>query len=125
MDVSKYKTQLPYPSREDYTTRFWYKEGQCILELRSSEPLTEEDRALIKGAVMEKSVSPRYQEAKKAYHQDQARLTQDFYCDLAVHLGIEDNPKKTLLLSKAWERGHADGLAEVVAIAEDLVDLIL
>lgn len=39
-------------------------------------------------------------------------------------LGIEDNPKRHKLFSKAWQDGHSDGLHSVLTHAADLVDLI-
>lgn len=59
-----------------------------------------------------------------AHAQDAGRLTAEFKDDLIEELGINFNPKRDLLFSKAWERGHGSGLHEVLNIAEDLVELI-
>ena len=48
----------------------------------------------------------------------------EFYAAIKRELKIEDNPKSDLLMSKAWEKGHACGLHEVYLEAEDMVDLI-
>ena len=43
---------------------------------------------------------------------------------LFEYLDIENNPRKDLLFSKAWELGHSSGWESVISYAEDLVDLI-
>jgi hypothetical protein len=47
-----------------------------------------------------------------------------FYAMVKKDLGIENNPKADLMLSKAWERGHSYGFNEVYINALDLVELI-
>lgn len=64
-------------------------------------------------------------EGCKAYLAEEARIYEQFKQDLFNDLGIEDNPKRELLFSKAWERGHSAGYHEVYSVAQDLVDLIL
>lgn len=58
------------------------------------------------------------------YQNETAQRLKEFEEDLAEHLGIRDNPKRDLLFSKAWERGHAHGFSEVLGCAEDLVEII-
>lgn len=62
--------------------------------------------------------------AIKPYRDEQARLHTEFEKDLYEDLGIEDNPKKEKLFTKAWEFGHSSGYSEVYNYACDLVDLI-
>ena len=49
---------------------------------------------------------------------------EEFQTDVFKELGIENNSKKNLLLSKAWDIGHASGYHEVYYYAAELVDLI-
>lgn len=68
------------------------------------------------------------QEAQTIYKnmlQSNADKMEEFKRDLFEALDIEDNPKRELLYEKAWEMGHAYGLAEVYCKACDIVDLIL
>jgi hypothetical protein len=60
---------------------------------------------------------------KKKNEKEQVLLAK-FKTDLFEDLGIQDHPKKELLYSKAWERGHAHGFAEVYNHACDLAELI-
>jgi len=47
-----------------------------------------------------------------------------FKNDLFKYYGVENNPKKDLLFSKAWEFGHSSGYNEVAIYFGDLVELI-
>lgn len=60
----------------------------------------------------------------RSYWAEEARLRAKFEDDLADELGIADNPKRDLLLEKAWSNGHSAGYSEVANIAVDLVELI-
>jgi hypothetical protein len=61
-------------------------------------------------------------------HKKCARKEMDIYDEFKLEvfkqLGIEDNPKKELFYSKAWELGHSSGLSDVWNYATDLVELI-
>ena len=39
-------------------------------------------------------------------------------------LGIADNPKREMLWDRAWYLGNSEGIDEVFAFMEDLVELI-
>lgn len=64
------------------------------------------------------------QEEKDAYQEETIRVNALFKQDVFDDLGISDNPKRELLWSKAYERGHSAGMHEVYLIADDLVELI-
>ena len=60
-----------------------------------------------------------------AYLLEQNRLIELFKIDLEIECGTSINPKKDLLYSKAYEKGHSSGLEEIVNQYRDLVELIL
>jgi hypothetical protein len=77
-------------------------------------------------AVVEVTVdTAAFQAARDAYGAETARLEAQFKADLFKELGIENNPKRDKLFSKAWELGHSSGYSEVYSYADDLVELIL
>ena len=61
----------------------------------------------------------------QVYAAEEGRLANAFAEDFFEELGIQNNPKKDLLFSKAWDRGHSGGYAEVMNAGYGLVDLIL
>lgn len=132
MDFDKYKNTLPYPTKEQFTTKFWYKEGQTIarqLPGQSIEYLVtniapnRDIRTL--NAICETTVDEEgLRVARRAYGEETARLTAQFKADLFEDLGISDHPMREKLYSKAWEDGHSAGFSEVYNVASDLVDLI-
>ncbi|AGS80939.1 hypothetical protein [Caulobacter phage Cr30] len=62
---------------------------------------------------------------RQAYRDENYRLEQIFKQDLEEEFDVQNNPKKDLLFSKAWEQGHAYGFNEVYNHYIDLVDLIM
>ena len=58
------------------------------------------------------------------YHAISAALEAEFKSDLEAYHGMTDHPKRDLLYSKAWERGHSAGLHEVAVVYNDLVELV-
>lgn len=106
MNVNDYRNTLSYPDKEDFVTRIQHITN-CGEEI---ELLLDRDA---------------YNKAKTEYQKESRRLQQKFEDDLKEHLGIVDNPKANLLLERAWFLGHAGGYEEIIAYAEDLVDLIL
>lgn len=63
-------------------------------------------------------------ENKKLYRDQMSECAKKFEDDLAEEFGVEDNPKKELLFSIAWEKGHANGLTEVYNEYAELYRLI-
>lgn len=60
-----------------------------------------------------------------AYLSEQNRLIELFKIDLEMECGTSINPRKDLLYSKAYEKGHSSGLEEIVIQYRDLMELIL
>jgi len=55
---------------------------------------------------------------------NEGNIYDEFKLEVFKELGIENNPKKELLYSKAWELGHSSGFSEIWNYATDLVELI-
>ena len=65
-----------------------------------------------------------WQEYSSDLNKQLGKLSQQFQEDLYIDLGIQDNPKRHLLYSKAYEMGHSAGCSEVYYYASNLVELI-
>lgn len=63
-------------------------------------------------------------EKNKAYRQEEIDCHKRFKQALFEEHGVENNPKRELCFSKAWEKGHAYGMDEVANVFDDLVELI-
>lgn len=119
MNYDDYKVTLEYPNKKDFMTTYYYKGGECIETVQGYGP----DK---NGFVIERSVNELdYKNARTIYKNAEYSAYTKFKNDLFNELGIENNPKRELLFSKAWEMGHSSGYYSVFEHAEDLVDLIL
>lgn len=65
-----------------------------------------------------------YSDDRAAWRADTRRLGLLFRRDLKKHLGITDHPKADLLVEMAWSTGLHAGFYQVVADAEELVQLL-
>jgi hypothetical protein len=126
MDYEAYLNTLPYPHKNAFTTRYWYKAGKLVAQqaglneieaLIKSYPL---DDCVVENVIDEKSMKA----AQTAYHDETARLTHQFKLDFFAELSIENHPKREKLYSKAWEQGHSAGFSEIMNVGWDLVELI-
>jgi hypothetical protein len=63
-------------------------------------------------------------EVRKLYYKERVLLERLFKEDLEKEFGVESNPKKDMLYSRAYERGHSSGFNEIAGVYADLVDLI-
>lgn len=106
IDFEKFKTSIPHPVRNDFNE---------IVTVKSSKG--EERRVIFFD-------SEGFEEAKKVHNNENAYLRNLFFADLKEHLGIEDNPKADLLISKAVDASGGDFRA-IADWCEDMVDLIL
>lgn len=70
------------------------------------------------------SVIEQNQKLKFEFEKKSREAIEQFKHDLYEDSGVENNPKRDLLFSKAWELGHSSGFTEVVCYFNDLVDLI-
>jgi len=123
MDFTKYVNNVPYPSSTQFTTVYWYKGGKVVCTQKPGESLAsgfDTSKCVREKVVDEAALAA----ARKAYHDEERRIHDQFRADLVAELGIENHPMRDKLLSKAWADGHANGFQEVHNCALDLVDLI-
>lgn len=128
MNFDDYTNPLPYPSKGEFRTKFWYRRGQCIAKKIGDQPtlfmmgFSSED---LDGAAVENDDDAiAFIAARNAYNQKSAMLHEQFKLDMFKDLGIEKNPKREKLFAVAWERGHSSGYSDVYNVACDLVELI-
>lgn len=68
--------------------------------------------------------TPAFYAARTAYHNESSRRQAAFKAALFEREGVADNPRAELCYSKAYERSHSKGLAEVANTFIDLAELI-
>lgn len=134
---------LQVPSQENFKTFHVYREGQVLVrggsaaELRrlceelnlkgDGEPGTSRDMGQLKAAgclIEVVNDDAAFVAARTAYYVESSRRESDFKRALFEREGLSDNPKVEACYSKAYERGHSVGLAEVASIFIDLAELI-
>ncbi len=92
-----------------------FKENNYNPRQNPTEEDEKEEKRLIEIAVKEHA-----EICKKAHDTEE-----EFKKDLFEELDIQNNPKKDLLYSKAYERDHSYGFEEIYNVACNLVELIL
>lgn len=132
MNFKDYTHNIPYPVKRAFTTDYVYKGGKLVAtrhySSKYSGPTTifEYGYSVIPDNHTIESVvdDARYKVALDAYHAAEQAVYDKFKNDVFADLGISDNPRRQVLFSKAWERGHSSGLQEIYNVACDLVELI-
>lgn len=109
-------------------------ENKLTVPVKPTEPAVLRKRAGVLTAAEQESLpevirayeaeKKAYETARVAYNAESGRLMAQAQADLEADHGIVGNPKADMLWSKAWDRGHAYGLGEVISIYGDLVDLV-
>lgn len=122
MDFNKYENTMTYPQKKDFTTAYFYKNGQLIATLQPGEKIINELGGCVRENVCDESA---LKEARIKYRKHENFIYTLFKEDLFKELGISDNPKREKLFELAWERGHSSGYESVYSEANELVDLIL
>jgi len=137
MNFDDYKTNFLYPNKKDYKTFTVYHDGKCLFYKQKREVICDEiDAPISKGAgfisdlqkhgfVVEQIIDEDgYKTHLQEYMDDQKRLKAKFAEDLHDEFGVSDNPKRDVLFSIAWDKGHSDGYSEVYYHYAELVPLI-
>lgn len=120
-----YDNNVTYPSKNDYTfCKIFDKNGNLIKEdITYNEVIS---LGLLKNNQIVKYFNEvEYRKQMNAYYNEESRIVNQFKQDMFVELDIENNEKRELLFSKAWEMGHSSGYDEIKNYMIDLVDLIL
>lgn len=125
---NEYQNSMPFTDKANFTTVFWYRGGKTVAKKTGAEPVVilEHEQSLELSKCLSEKVldNVAFSAAAEAYKTETRRLTDIFKQDLFEDLGIEVHPLRDKLFSKAWERGHGYGFAEVYSCAEDLMDLL-
>jgi hypothetical protein len=134
---------LVYPAPDDFKTTHVYKDGEVVLKhgtpaqvhelcverklKDAAEVASARDLGLLRNAgfVLETHTNDAaFYAARAAYHDESARREVEFKAALFAREDLTNNPKVELLYSKAYERSHSTGLAEVANTFIDLAELI-
>lgn len=111
----EYTNKAPYPTRPVEPT---------VLRKRARE-LTEAERdSLAEVSLAYENAKAAYDVARRQHGAESGRLNALLQSDLEAEYGVAGHPKADLLWSKAYDRGHAYGMGEVINVWTDLVELI-
>ena len=134
MNFDKYINRKDCPAIADFTHTYYYSGGKAVAVkepdgnhylILSDGSRRWTDKVPRHGAHEKVVDTESYNALRNEWDAEESRLYELFKQDLFEELGISDNPRRRLLFTKAWERGHAYGYAEVYNVALDLVDLIV
>lgn len=64
-------------------------------------------------------------DARRKYRAEMTKIQDDFQNALYEEYGVKDHPKREKMYSKAWERGHSSGYAQVESEFEEIVELMM
>jgi hypothetical protein len=134
---------LKYPVATDFQMMHVYRNGAVVLRQGShadvhslcvqnglkkdSEVACAKDLGLLREAgylVEAQEDSAAFYAARTEYHKESSRRQASFKQALFEREGLSDNPRAELCYSKAYERSHSKGLAEVANTFIDLAELI-
>lgn len=108
-----YDNNFEYP-RKDYTM----KEGY----------ITDEDKSVKWNREQVQKNIDSYNSKIDLYHTEGNRLAKLFEQDvinyIKKHCGFKEEACK-FLLGEAWEKGHANGLADVISELEELIEIVI
>jgi len=117
-----------HPTKNEFITRFWYKNGVSIARKGPSEVLPTrlgDSTISLTDCVVENSFdTDGYKRAIEEYRAERTRLEEEFKIDALEFVGMLDDGAGEIIFKKAWEEGHAGGYSEVLAELERLVDFV-
>jgi len=123
MNFAKYINTYPYPTKSDFTSTYYYKEGKLVATSTLKELHHHIPEIALKDCVKENiSDSEKFQEERTKYFVHTAQLRDQFQIDLADELGLTGHPKWDKLYSLATEYG--DGFEDIYNKASDLAELL-
>ena len=67
---------------------------------------------------------PEHKKLQAAYYARASEIETQFQDDLESYYDMKDHPKRSLVYSKAYERGHSAGFGEVANAYSDYVELV-
>ena len=120
MNFSDYENKLPYPSKLDFTTTYYYEHGQCVFQVGPGEEVPEN----LHGFVREQALDKEAYLAKVGEHRAEGiRLSEKFKADLFDDLDITNNPKAEALFNLALLYGDSE-ISRIYDYAVEMVELI-
>ena len=125
MNFAKYNNTYPYPSKADFTSTYYYKEGKLVAigTIKSLDHKITE--IALKDCVKEVIVdNAAFTLGRDKYYGNNALMQANFKADLADELGLTNHPKWDKLFEIAWDEEHAGGYAAVYNFAETLAELL-
>lgn len=70
------------------------------------------------------SAGDNFNASREAYRAEENRLYAKFREDVESEYGMREHPKREKLWAKAWDRGHSEGLSQVLWWYDDLYELV-
>jgi hypothetical protein len=124
-----YTNKLLYPSKGDYDKFYVYSKGQVVengITIADAEVRRARRASWVALGYTVEVVAgdAEFRAVRDAYNAEDRRLDAQFKADLTAEYDMVGHPKAELLFKKAWDQGHANGLANVVSIYDDLYDLV-
>ena len=120
---------IRYPQRTEFTNTWWYHAGELVAKQVGTQPVIMFKPEYTQADLREKCVrevtddQESMRENLKWCQQEHKRIMEKFYENLAIALGVENHPKKMMLMSKAKDYSTGS-LNSIVETAEDLVELM-
>lgn len=122
MNFAKYNNTYPYPSKADFTSTYYYKEGKLVAVSTVANLDHKLPEIALKDCVKEVIVdSEAFQRARNEYYDASSRARDLFKEDLADELGLTGHPKFNLLYDLA---NNGDGFEALFEEAERLAELL-
>lgn len=122
MNFAKYSNTYPYPSKADFTSTYYYKEGKLVAigTMKSMDHKIQEIslRDCVKEVIVD---SEAFQRARNEYYDASNQARELFKQDLADELGLTGHPKFNLLYDLA---NNGDGFQSTYEEAERLAELL-
>lgn len=123
MNFAKYINTYPYPTKSDFTSTYYYKEGKLVATSTLKELHHHIPEIALKDCVKENILdTEKFQIERDKYHGNQNVLRANFKQDLADELGLTGHPKWDILYKLA--SADSDSFEDTYNIAEELAELL-
>lgn len=125
MNFAKYANTYPYPTRADFTSTYYYKEGKLVAINNMAGLDHKIPEIALKDCTKESILNGEMLKSERdKYFTESKNLERQFKVDLADELGLTGHPKFDKLFEIAWDRGHSSGFQEVYNEAQELAELL-
>ena len=122
-DFDCYKTNLPYPNRDEFTTVYAYKRGKVVAEMSAKKWAAMKEKPEHTTTERDRDDAG-YKAAMAEYRADERRLIEEFKQDLYREFDVLRCVKRDRAFDLAWEYGHSSGFSEIYNHFADLSDLL-